>query len=201
MRCIGISSEERVATASGRTRNDAAARLHKLSSKGLVTLDPGLFGGWGLTDDGRSVERELVRDELETTGASDHVRRMYESFLDLNPKLLQICTDWQMRKVGVSHLVNDHHDPDYDAKVLSRLMRIDQSAQVICDQLATRLSRFGVYGTRLSHAIERAVTGDPAYVADSLESYHAVWFQLHEDLLVTLGISRDQERGNGSASV
>jgi hypothetical protein len=28
------------------------------------------------------------------------------------------------------------------------------------------------------------------YVSDSTESYHAVWFQLHEDLLATLGIPR-----------
>jgi hypothetical protein len=27
-------------------------------------------------------------------------------------------------------------------------------------------------------------------VADSTESYHTVWFQLHEDLLATLGMPR-----------
>jgi hypothetical protein len=172
--------------------------LHHLSGRGLVALDPGPFGGWGLTDDGRTIEQELVRDELELIGAHDHVRRWYEFFLELNPKLLQVCSDWQMRKVGDSHLLNDHRDTDYDAKVLSRLMRIDESAQGICDELATRLPRFGVYGLRLSNAFERVLTGDPAYVADSLESYHAVWFQLHEDLLVTLGISRDEERGDAS---
>lgn len=32
--------------------------------------------------------------------------------------------------------------------------------------------------------------GDPAAVTESTESYHAVWFQLHEDLLVTLGRPR-----------
>ena len=198
LRCIGVSGEERVATASGSTRNDTAARLHNLSDRGLVALDPGPFGGWALTDGGRATGNELVQAELERSGARDHVRRWYEIFLDLNPKLLQICTDWQMRKVGESHLLNDHKDAGYDVKVLSRLMRIDESVQVICGGLSTRLSRFGVYGPRLSYALERALTGDQAYVTETLESYHAVWFQLHEDLLVTLGISRDQERG-GSA--
>jgi hypothetical protein len=37
-------------------------------------------------------------------------------------------------------------------------------------------------------------------VADTLDSYHTVWFQLHEDLLVTLGISREEERGASSGS-
>ena len=105
-----------------------------------------------------------------------------------------------MRQVGQSHILNDHADADYDAKVLSRLMRIDEAAQRICDELATRLSRFGVYRLRLSSALERSLGGDIAYVADSLESYHAVWFQLHEDLLTTLGISRDDERPDTSAA-
>jgi hypothetical protein len=34
------------------------------------------------------------------------------------------------------------------------------------------------------------VVGALDYVADNLESYHSVWFQLHEDLLATLGIPR-----------
>ena len=38
------------------------------------------------------------------------------------------------------------------------------------------------------------MAGNHAYLADGLESYHTVWFQLHEDLLTTLGISREEER-------
>ena len=105
-----------------------------------------------------------------------------------------------MRKLGDVHAVNDHTDPDYDAKVLSRLIRIDTSAQRICSDLASRLMRFGVYGDRLTSALERALGGNTAYVTDSLDSYHTVWFQLHEDLLATLGISREEERGATSAS-
>jgi hypothetical protein len=36
----------------------------------------------------------------------------------------------------------------------------------------------------------RAKSGALDYVTDSTASYHSVWFQLHEDLLVTLGIPR-----------
>ena len=200
LRCIGVASEERVATASETTRHESAARLRDLSSRGLVALDPGPFGGWGLTEKGRVTEPELVRVEVELADARDEVRKCYESFMELNPKLLQVCSDWQMRKLGQHHILNDHADADYDAKVLTRLMSIDESAQPICDELATRMTRFGVYGLRLARALERALAGDRAYVADSLESYHTVWFQLHEDLLVTLGISREEERGDRSAA-
>jgi hypothetical protein len=200
LRCIGVASEERVAKASETTRHETAARLRDLSGRGLAALDPGPFGGWGLTEKGRITEQELVRVDVGRAEARDAVRKGYESFMELNPKLLQVCSDWQMRKVGDSHLLNNHADADYDAKVLTRLMSIDESAQPICDELAIRMTRFGVYGRRLTSALERALAGDRAYVADAMESYHTVWFQLHEDLLVTLGITRDQERGDRSAT-
>jgi hypothetical protein len=56
------------------------------------------------------------------------------------------------------------------------------------------LTRFALYRTRLTIALERALGGNIAYVTDTVDSYHSVWFQLHEDLLVTLGISREEER-------
>lgn len=200
MRCIGVAGEDRVATAAGTGIGETLIRLRSLAVRGLVVLDPGPFGGWNLTESGRVADRELVRNELDIVGARDHVRSCYESFLGLNPGLLQMSGDWQMRKLGDAHAVNDHTDADYDAKVLSRLIRIDASAQRICSDLASRLLRFGVYGDRLTTALERALGGDKASVADSLDSYHTVWFQLHEDLLTTLGISREEERGATSGS-
>jgi hypothetical protein len=136
----------------------------------------------------------------ERVADASNVRSCYESFLGLNPTLLQICSAWQMRRVGNMPTLNDHSVPDYDAKVLSRLIRIDVSAQRLCSDLAIVLMRFALYGTRLTTALDRVLGGNPAYVADTLDSYHTVWFQLHEDLLVTLGISREEERGASSGS-
>lgn len=200
LRCIGVAGVERVADASGLDIGESVVRLRELSDRGLVKLDPGPFGGWGLTESGRITDDEWVRDELELVDGRDQVQSCYESFLGLNPTLLQICSDWQMRRVGNTPTLNDHTDPDYDAKVLSRLIRIDASAQRICSDLASLLTRFGVYGTRLTLAVERALAGNTAYVTDTLDSYHTVWFQLHEDLLVTLGISRVDERRTSSGS-
>jgi hypothetical protein len=56
-----------------------------------------------------------------------------------------------------------------------------------------------LYGARLTNALDRALAGDVALVADDMESYHNVWFQLHEDLLATIGRSREEERGDGPA--
>jgi hypothetical protein len=200
MRCIGVAGGDRVATAAGMGIGETLIHLQSLSERGLVVLDHGPFGGWGLTKSGRIADQESVGIELDIVGARDQVRSGYESFLGLNAALLQTCGHWQMRKLGDIHTVNDHTDSDYDAKVLSRLVRIDTSAQRICSDLASRLMRFSVYGDRLATALERALGGHTAYVTDSLDSYHIVWFQLHEDLLVTLGISREEERGATSSS-
>lgn len=194
LRCIGVSGEDRVAAAAGMPKDDVAARLRDLSDRGLVGLDRGPFGGWSLTHSGRGTAEEWLEAELEMSDARADVQRSYESFRELNPELLQVCSDWQMQRLGSAHVVNDHTDAEYDNAVLSRLMQVDDSAQHLCGALTARLSRFSVYGTRLTIALDRALAGEREHVSDSLDSYHSVWFQLHEDLLVTLGISRDDER-------
>lgn len=200
LRCIGVAGEERVAEASGLETGETRLYLRDLSERGLVTLDPGPFGGWGVTEGGRITDEELARSELDSVDSRVHVLRSYESFLGLNRALLDTCGDWQMRRFGSTPILNDHTDPDYDAKVLSRLIRIDASAQRICTDLASRLTRFGLYGTRLTTALESVLGGNIAYVTDTLDSYHSVWFQLHEDLLVTLAISREEEGKASSGS-
>lgn len=144
--------------------------------------------------------QQLLVVELELTGARGDVARSYESFLRLKPDVLRVCHDWQMRRLGSTEVPNDHGEVDYDAGVLGRLIKIDDAAQPVCADLVGRLKRFAAYGRRLSAALERALASDNAQVTDSVDSYHTVWFQLHEDLLVTLGISRDDEsKGNSAA--
>ncbi len=89
---------------------------------------------------------------------------------------------------------------DNDTRVLDRLVRIDKGAQRICSDLTAALSRFAPYGTRLGDALDRALAGDASYVTDDFDAYHTGWFQLHEDLLATLGISREEERNSSGPS-
>ena len=56
------------------------------------------------------------------------------------------------------------------------------------------MARFGRYRERLDRALIRVDGGDHTMLAAPLtDSYHTVWFELHEDLLTTLGIERSQE--------
>jgi hypothetical protein len=193
LRCIGFASADRVAATSGIAPEETNVRLAALADQGLVSMTPGPFGGWSLTDEGRTTEEHMLKEELDSAGARERVHQAYESFLRLNPDLLQVSTDWQMVRTGDTHVVNDHRDPEYDASVLERLISVDDSAQRVCAGLTTSLPRFESYGNRLASALSHALTGDTAFVADNFDSYHSVWFQLHQDLLLTLGISRDEE--------
>jgi hypothetical protein len=190
LRCIGFAGLGRVAAATGLSEADAESELIDLAVDGLVTRVAGDFGGWGLTEAGRAVDAERIAGELETAGTRAVVTEAYDGFLVLNPELLDLCTAWQMRAADGVMTPNDHTDPVYDARVLDRLADLDQRAAVACADLSATMLRFRRYRVRLADALGRARSGELDYVADDVESYHSVWFQLHEDLLATLGIPR-----------
>jgi hypothetical protein len=188
--CIGFAGLARVAAATGLPESDVESELIDLAGAGLVTHVAGDFGGWGLTEAGRAVDVERIADELETAGTRTAVAAAYDGFLVLNPELLDLCTAWQTRSVDGVVTTNDHSDPVYDARVLDRLTEFDQRAEVVCAALSAAMLRFQQYRVRLTDALDRAKSGALEYVTDSTASYHTVWFQLHEDLLATLGIPR-----------
>lgn len=197
MRCIGTSGSERLSIASGIQVSDVDGRLRRLAGSGHVELLPGVFGGWHLTESGLRAAQVELEKELDRSGARQDVDATYRSFFGLNQAALQVFGDWQMRRVGSTHVVNDHTDAEYDASVLTRLMKLDDSVEVLCADLSALFDRFESYGSRFAAALHSAMAGDPSFVADRLDSYHSVWFQLHEDLLLTLGISREDERRSG----
>jgi len=190
LRCIGFSGPARVAAATGLAESDAESELIDLAVAGLVTHTSGEFGGWGLTEAGRTVDAARIADELDGSGTRSAVSKAYDEFLPLNQDLLYLCTAWQMRTVDGVITPNDHTDATYDGRVLERFAEFDQRADPVCADLTGALPRFSRYRIRLSDALIRAREGALDYVADNLESYHTVWFQLHEDLLATLGIPR-----------
>lgn len=190
LRCIGFAELSRVADAAGLSEPDVESHLIDLAVDGLVTRTPAPFAGWGLTDAGRAENARRLTSELDAADCRDAVIRAYEKFMVLNPELLDLCSAWQMRPVDGLPTPNDHGDSAYDARVLSRITQLDTRLDPICADLSAPLPRFRRYRVRLTTALDRARAGDLDQVADGTTSYHAIWFQLHEDLLATLGIPR-----------
>ncbi|WP_112134501.1 DprA-like winged helix domain-containing protein [Glycomyces dulcitolivorans] len=188
IRCGGYSGVDRIAAATGLDPAAVESELIDLGVAGLVTRIEG--GVWGLTDAGRAADAENTAAELDAAGARPAVAAAYERFLVLNPELLDLCTAWQLRPVDGVVRVNDHDDLAYDTRVLDRFADLDARAAGVCAALAAALPRFGRYPIRLSGALKRVAAGDLEYLADDTGSYHAIWAELHEDQLATLGIPR-----------
>jgi pyruvate,orthophosphate dikinase len=84
--------------------------------------------------------------------------------------------------------------------VLDRLATIHADATSWLEPIELKLPRFADYGARLTRALEAAGRGDGSYVASPrVDSYHGIWFELHEDLIQLAGRTRDEESAAGRA--
>lgn len=148
--------------------------------------------GWSLTDRGRKENERQLAAELARTGQADDVRGAYDMFVPLNGVVLRACTDWQLRPEPGNRLApNDHTDPTWDDAVLTTLHGVNDALGPLVGRLAAVLARFRGYDTRFHAALTRARAGDTAWVdRTDIDSCHRVWFELHEDLVATLGVDR-----------
>ncbi len=169
--------------------------LRELEISGSARLYVGRLAGWMLTATGRVEGERLLAEQLMHTETRALVGDCYQRFLLLNPDMLSICTDFQVRLVADAEVLNDHLDPAWDAMVLERLADLHQQAVPLIAQLAMGLSRFEGYSSRLRHAFESIERGKTEWLTGPrIDSYHTVWFELHEDFLATLGRRRSDER-------
>jgi hypothetical protein len=160
----------------------------------MTLVDAGLVAqaarGLRITPEGRDAHTEWARVEsggdLEAT-----VERAYRRFLTINTELLRLCSDWQVRPGGMP---NDHKDLEYDWGIFDRLSSIDDRVGPLVSSVARVLDRFGAYRPRLRAARQKVDDGDVEWLTSPrIDSYHTVWMQLHEDLLLALGKDRSSE--------
>lgn len=189
-----VADPPAVARASGLDLQEVEQCLDLLAGRGQVEHRERPPAGWRLTSAGVEVHARLVSDELVASGARAEVEEAYRRFLQLNPELLATCTAWQLREVGDSFVVNDHVDAAYDSDVVERLVTLHCRVLPVVGEIAARLSRFCRYIPRLEEALDHVVAGEGEWFTHpSLDSYHSVWFELHQDLLDTLALDRGVE--------
>lgn len=173
---------------------DAEQRLGTMVDSDMVKFVDGQRPGWRLLPAGRARGEQLLADEVDAAGVRDALRAIYNRFLDYNQPFLRVCTDWQVREVDGSQVMNDHTEPHYDEQVIGRLGELHTSMTPILADLEATLARFGHYPPRFAAALEQVQAGEVEWFTKPIiESYHTVWFELHEDLLASLGIDRAKE--------
>jgi len=154
---------------------------------------------FSLSEDGRAIGAELHSSDRSTwTEASADLA--LEGFLPLDARMKEIVTAWQMRLVDGEQVLNDHSDEGYDREVLGRLLELHDEARAWLEPLSDGLARLELYLGRLDRAADRISSGDHAYIASPrIDSYHNVWFELHEDLIQLAGRTREEETEAGRA--
>jgi hypothetical protein len=141
-----------------------------------------------ITPEGRAAHREWARCDPDSE-IEEHVRRAFERFLVLNAELLRLCSDWQVKPGGIP---NDHRDAEYDWSMIERLVALDERAGAVARHAGTAVARLAPYRARLRAARRLVEDGEHEwFTSPRIDSYHTVWMQWHEDLLLTLGLERE----------
>ena len=186
LRVQGIAPPDRVAAATGDEPAGAAAKLADLAATGLAGERTGRVAGFTLTPKGIEHLDKLLADE--GLRSSESLKDCYDLFMTINNRVLKVSSDWQVRDGSP----NDHSDSIYDEGVIDRLVELNDRVRACMRKISACAPRFGPYGSRLDSCVDRLLAGDrSAFTAPLAESYHTVWFELHQDLLLTLGLERE----------
>ena len=119
----------------------------------------------------------------------------YENkFRHLNQDFKDITTEWQMRKIGDRYEINDHKDLEYDFMVLDKLDELHKRLNSIKVNLLSILPECEEYFLRLNKAKKRVDDLEYAYFTGTdVDSYHMVWFELHDYLIKKMGKEREED--------
>lgn len=173
---------------------DIAPIVERLTAAGLLTEGATLR----ITGSGSDRLAALLAEEREGIDPAA-MAAAYDDFRAVNADFKRLVTDWQL-KGGPEGVPNAHDDADYDAAVLARLDDVHTRAMPIIAAAAAQLPRLSSYATKLAAALHKVRAGDTAWLTRPLiDSYHTVWFELHEELIVAVGLTREEAARSGDA--
>ncbi len=193
---------------------DEAVVLHTLRVRGFVTADgfvatlgehpSTILGGlvdaglvrhveardmYGLLPIGKDRHAELL-DSIAPRDIAAALHPGYERFLGLNDRFKQLCTDWQVR----DGQPNDHADDAYDRRCTDNLAALASDAGPVIAEMAAVMPRLARYGDRLGTAAACVAAGESKrFTGVMCESFHDIWMEFHEDLIVVQRIDRVAE--------
>jgi hypothetical protein len=197
VRLKGMADTEAVSDLVGMPVDTAHQQATSLAEEKLLDhRETKVMSGWRLTPEGRQRHQSELDADVDNSGFIDLVGESYRVFLELNETFKIVCTDWQLRTEGGVQVPNDHTDRDHDDAVRDRLGAVHDRMVPVVDSLGASYQRFGRYGPRLVRSLERLDAGDHhAFTRPLYGSYHGVWMELHQDLLLTLRQERGEQDG------
>lgn len=194
LRLKGMAGVDGLVEASGAGTDEVDAALAAMVEAGHASETP---RGFRLLPDGKAWLDGLLAEERSgiDSGAADDV---YERFCEHNAEFKQLVTDWQIREVDGEQVPNDHTDEAYDQAVFARLGELHAAVTPVFTDAAVLAPRLGRYVDRFATALEAVQGGDGSMIAAPLkDSYHTVWFEMHEELILLCGRNRADEAAAG----
>ncbi|MFF1917352.1 transcriptional regulator [Streptomyces sp. NPDC058239] len=185
VRTMGYADTARIAARLGVTEDEAREYLLDPQAQGWMTFSSFAGdGGWSLTESGKAHGERLLAAELDEAGARAAVEKVHQDFLPLNDVMTAACTAWQLAEMGID---------DQTVSLAQTITALEGPAAALAGlegRLTAHLDRFSGYQQRFTEALTRA-HADPAWITGTdRDSCHRVWFELHEDLIATLGLTR-----------
>jgi hypothetical protein len=192
IRLKGRVSEEDLFATLGEDPADVAATLTQLIGAGLLVQGKTLR----VSPEGRERLNALLAEERSGIDQNS-LAKAYDDFRVVNNTFKALVADWQIK----DGQPNAHDDAEYDATVLNRLGAVHEQVSPIIATVTILLPRLGAYGEKLNSALVKIQAGDTIWLARPIiDSYHTVWFELHEELIVASGLTREEEARAGHAS-
>ncbi|PPJ14428.1 hypothetical protein C5E51_02820 [Nocardia nova] len=151
-------------------------------------------GAYMITPTGRSHLDSRYPGDFAELRANDALAATLADFEQgINKQILSLMTAWQTVSVDGAEQPNDHSDAEYDAKIIDRLARLHERAATLLTPFADADPLIKRFLIRLDAALQRVDQGEHDYVSSvRIDSYHTVWYQMHEHLLRTMGQERDE---------
>ncbi len=148
-----------------------------------------------LSPEGRIRLDELLAAERRNTDQAA-IGAAYDQFRSVNADFKALVADWQL-KDGEP---NPHDDAEYDAAILARLADVHERVTPIAEAVAHELPRLASYSDKLAAALAKVQSGETTWLTRPIvDSYHTVWFELHEELILAAGLTRESEARAGHA--
>lgn len=178
LRVKGVADVPVIAELADMDASVVQAELAGAQDAGLAVHRAGRVTGWALTAAGRAAHAESLVACRGQDGDLDALASAYRLFEPVNAEFKATCAAWQLR------------DGQVDA-IKARVRSVNAAAGAVFDAMTAALPRFDVHARRLRRALDRFEAGDDtALTAPLSDSYHDVWMELHQDLILTLGLTR-----------
>jgi pyruvate,orthophosphate dikinase len=186
---LGFAQVERVAAAVAAQPDRVGEIFEALPATHIGKAPRGLH----LTPEGRAwLAGQLTaeRDGVDRSVAE----RAYQAFMVLDASFKQLVTDWQIKTIDDTRVPNDHADAAYDAAIRTRLAHFHEATTALLPDIIALSVRLKPFATRFARAAAAIAAGDGAMIASPLkDSYHTIWFELHEELIHLAGRDRATE--------